>query len=108
LVIYLIGLGIDPGIETQGLLASSVGIVISLLLVLSTIIGGWLAGRLAKEERFLHGFMVGGIGIVMLLIESFSGEAMPLDTILLQFVATGLAGLAGYVSRWTPARQREK
>ena len=108
LIISIIGFGIDPNIQLDGFFGSRTGIVLGMLLMLATVAGGWLAGRIAKEERFLHGFIIGGIGIVLMLFSSWSGEPVGLGNIVLQCVATVLAGLAGYASRWTPARQRGK
>lgn len=107
-IIASIGLGFDPNIQFDGFFSSSTGVVIGLLLMLATVVGGWLAGRIAKEERFLHGFIVGGIGIFMLLLATWVDQPVRLDEIVLQCIATVLAGLAGYGSRWTPARQRGK
>ena len=85
--------------------ATTAGIVTAILLVLSTGLGGWLAGRIAKRENVLHGVLVGGLGIFALLIASFSGERLPLADIVLQIVAVGVGGLGGWLSRWIPARQ---
>ena len=107
-IIGIIGYSIDPNIRLDGYFSSTAGIITGLLLMLATVAGGWLAGRIAKEERFLHGFIVGGIPIVTMLIGGWSGQMARLDEIALACAATVLAGLAGYISRWTPARQRGK
>lgn len=107
-IIALIGFGIFPDVPFDGYFASASGAIIGLSLMLATVISGWLAGRIAKQERFLHGFLVGGIGIIVMLIAGLAERPARLDEIVLQCVGTLLAGLAGYSSRWTPARQRGK
>lgn len=107
-IIFSIGLGFDPNVQLDGFFSSTTGVVVGLLLLLATVAGGFLAGWIAKEERFLHGFLVGGIGIIILMLIGWLGQAPRLDEIVLQCLATLLAGLAGYSSRWTPARQRGK
>lgn len=102
-----IALASAPEIADGSFFASTPGAVAGVLLALATVIGGWLAGRIAKEERFLHGVMVGGFGIVLMLLQSVFGVPVTLDQLVLQFVATGFAGLAGYSSRWVPVRERK-
>lgn len=102
-----VALGFAPEIADGAYFTSASGTVTGILLALATVIGGWLAGRIAKTERFLHGVMVGGFGIVMLLLQSFFDIPLTLDQLVLQFVATGFAGLAGYSSRWVPVRERK-
>lgn len=107
LIISGIVAGVAPQVTDGRFFANGTSAVVGALLALATVCGGALAGWIAKEERFLHGFMVGGVGIVLLLLDSFSGTAITLDMLVLQFVATALAGLAGYSSRWVPVRQRK-
>lgn len=102
-----IALMIDPDLADQNFLAGTGSVVLGVLLVSATAVGGWLAARLAKQERVLHGVLVGGMGIFMLLFESIFDTPPPLDSIVLQFVATVLAGVGGYISRWLPMRQQE-
>ncbi len=108
LIISGVALAFDPSLEEASFFASASGIVTGLLLALATGIGGWLAGRIAKEERVLHGVLVGGLGIFLLLLVSLTDTPPPLDSILLQLLATALGGLGGYLSRWTPVRQQEE
>ncbi len=107
LLIGGIAIGITPDIGQGSYFTSTAGAVTWVLLVLCTVAGGWLAGRIAKHERFLHGFMVGGFGIVLLLLDSWLGGQVTLDQLALVFVAAVFAGLAGYSSRWMPARERK-
>ncbi|WP_026369725.1 TIGR04086 family membrane protein [Kallotenue papyrolyticum] len=107
LVISAVGAALDPAIMSGMFFRSPGGALVGVLLVLAVVIGGWIAGRLAEHERFLHGFMVGGIGIILMLITSLAEGSPPLDAILLQFVATLLAGCAGQLSQWPVARLRK-
>ena len=107
LLIGSIAIGITPDIGQGAYFTSTAGAVTGVLLALATVAGGWLAGRIAKHERFLHGFMVGGFGILLLLLDSLLGSQPTLDQLALQFVATVFGGLAGYSSRWVPARERK-
>jgi putative membrane protein (TIGR04086 family) len=90
---------LDPDLNNQITFASTVGIVTSCLLVLSTCVGGWVAGRMARTEFVLHGVLVGGLGIFALLIQTLiAGEAEPLSGILLQCVCVAAGGLGGWLS----------
>lgn len=104
LVIGGLGSTFAPEIAEGIYFRTGAGTLIGVLLALSTVAGGWLAGVIAREERFLHGFMVGGVGVLLLLLDSFAGGQMTADVLVLQFAATLLAGVAGYISRWTPVR----
>jgi putative membrane protein (TIGR04086 family) len=108
LVIGGIGLALEPSIATGAYFSTPTGTVIGVLLALSVAVGGWIAGRIARTERFLHGFLVGGLGIIMLLVGGFFDSPASLDSIVLQFAATGLAGLAGQLSQWPAMRERKK
>ncbi len=59
----------DPRLMNEISFHSITGAVAAILLVVSTGVGGWLAGRLARQEYVLHGALVGGIGIILLLIQ---------------------------------------
>lgn len=107
LIILMIGAQIDPNLVDGISFESTVGTVTAILLVISTGVGGWLAGRLAKQEYVLHGVLVGGIGIITMLVESLFATAPPLVNIQLQLVAIGLGGLGGWLSRWLPTGQQE-
>ncbi len=107
LIILMIGTQIDPSLADGISFDSTAGAVTAILLVVSTGVGGWLAGRLAKQEYVLHGVLVGGIGLITMLVESLFATAPPLVNIQLQFVAIGLGGLGGWLSRWLPTSQQE-
>jgi hypothetical protein len=108
LIIYGIAGSLDPTIIDNGAFSSTVGITAWVLGTLSTIFAGGVAGRVAKEERFLHGFLVGGIGIVFALFNNgLAGVAPRLEDLILVFVATPLAGIAGHLSGLTTAREQK-
>jgi putative membrane protein (TIGR04086 family) len=115
LVDYLVSLFIraisqtfDPLLGYQISFGSTAGIVTAVLLVLSTGLGGWVAGRLAKTEYVLHGVLVGGMGLIILLFTSLFGrEPVPLLTTVLQCVAVIVGGIGGWASRWLPAPQQQ-
>ena len=106
-VIAGIGVHLDPKLAQGISFGSIAAAVTAVLLVLSTGVGGWIAGRLAKHEYVLHGVLVGGIGIIDMLISSFFGERIPLTSILIQFAAVAVGGLGGWLSQWVPARQEQ-
>jgi len=102
-LIFGIAAQIDPELSSQLTLATTAGVITACLLVLSTGAGGWLAGRLARTEFVLHGALVGGLGIFVMLIESLIGSgAEPLNAILLQCVAVVVGGLGGWLSGRMP------
>ncbi len=107
LVIAGIGVQFDPNLARGISFGSIAGAVTAVLLVLSTGVGGWIAGRLAKQEYVLHGVLIGGIGIIDMLISSFFGEQIALTNILLQFAAVAVGALGGWLSQWMPARQEQ-
>src|SRR5687767_11628913 len=73
----------DPRLMTEITFSSYAGAVTAVLLVVSTGVGGWLAGRLAKQEYVLHGALVGGLGIILMLILSVFDAPPPLIGIVL-------------------------
>ena len=103
LIVLAIGAQFDSGLATQISLATTAGVVTACMLVLSTGIGGYLAGRLARAERVLHGALVGGLGIFLMLIFSLFGQSQPLTAILLQCVAVVVGCLGGWLSGRVPA-----
>jgi len=70
------------------------------LLVLSTGIGGFVAGRMAGESRAINGLLVAVIGILVNQL----GPPLPRVFVVSSLIACGLAALGGYLSRF-PARQ---
>ena len=101
LTIFIFGIAVqfDPELSEGITLATGTEVVTACLLVLSTGAGGWLAARLARTEFVLHGALVGGMGIFIMLIESLIGaRTETLDAILLQCVAVVAGGVGGWLS----------
>lgn len=103
-----IAASIDPNIFSNSLFNSTTGIVIWVLGLMSTVIAGGVAAYFAGEERVLHAVLVAGLGLLLALMSTLVGETISFDGILLTVLAVPLAGLAGYVSRWTPMRSRRR
>lgn len=72
------------------------------LLTLSTGIGGYVAGRMARVDRVLNGFLVAIVGILVNQL----GATLPRVLILASVVACGLAALGGYLSRFPAERSQ--
>ena len=70
------------------------------LLTLSTGIGGYIAGRIARVDRTLNGFLVAIVGILIGQL----GASLPRVLILASVVSFGLAALGGYLSRFPAER----
>ncbi|GAC1356811.1 MAG: hypothetical protein NVS4B8_26940 [Herpetosiphon sp.] len=97
---------IDPAVlgkATTSTLGSTTGIVVWVLGMLATGVGGYVAGRRAKEERVLHGVLVGGVGIILMLLIGLGGVQGSgyngLDAGQ-QVMATLLGGAGGALSVW--------
>ena len=96
---------LNPALGAELSFNSPSATLIALTLVLATGVGGWVAGRLARGERVLHGALVGGIGIIMLLIQSLTDATPSLIAITLQCVAVGVGALGGWLSGRIPTVQ---
>jgi hypothetical protein len=105
--VFAIVFSLNPALLNADLFASTTGIGVWALGWLLTVFAGALAGYLAKEDRFLHGFLVGGLGIILTLLIAFGGEAIGLDSLVGTLIAAPLAGVAAQFSRRTPAQQRK-
>lgn len=97
----------EPAILEGPSFGTSAAAVTAILLVLSTGVGGWVAGRLARYEHVLHGVLVGGTGIMLMLVAGLAGVAEPLTNVVLQCFAVGVGGLGGFLSRWVPRPQEQ-
>jgi putative membrane protein (TIGR04086 family) len=71
------------------------------LLVLSTGIGGYIAGRIAQTNRTLNGLLVGVVGILLNQL----APPLPRAFVIASAVACGFAALGGFLSRYPPLRQ---
>jgi putative membrane protein (TIGR04086 family) len=70
------------------------------LLVLSTGVGGYVAGRMARSDRWLNGLLVAIIGI---LVGQLSAP-LPRPFVIATAISCGVAALGGYLSRFPPQR----
>jgi putative membrane protein (TIGR04086 family) len=73
------------------------------LLALSTGVGGYVAGRMARADRWLNGLLVAIVGVLFGQL----GPQLPRPFIVASVVACGLAALGGYLSRF-PAERQER
>ena len=71
------------------------------LLVLSSGIGGYIAGRMAQTDRMLNGLLVGVIGILLNQL----GPPLPRVFVIASAAACVCAALGGFLSRYPPLRQ---
>lgn len=72
------------------------------LLVLSTGIGGYVAGRMARVDRWLNGLLVAIVGILIGQL----GPPLPRVFIVGSVISCGMAALGGYLSRFPPQRRQ--
>jgi hypothetical protein len=77
-------------------------VIIIALLTLSTGIGGYVAGRMARTDRVMNGFLVAIVGILLNQL----GGSLPRVLVLASVVACGLAALGGYLSRFPTERNQ--
>lgn len=72
----------------------TLGLVVGLVF---TVLGGFVAGRTAKQSEVLHGGIVGGVGMLAFFIP---GESLPVWYHIICFVGMVPAGMGGgYMSR---------
>ena len=70
------------------------GLLLSLIFGLGcTMLGGYVAGRVAKRTEAMHGAVVGGISLILGLLMRESGQPLWYD--IIGFVAIIPAGMAG-------------
>lgn len=109
-IVAIIFNSIDPNIGHNGFFSSPAGIAQWILGLLLTMIAGWIAATYAKEERFLHGFLVGALGLLLTLVAVLGSPepVLTLPALIGVLLAPLLAGLAGYASRWTVLKPRQR
>jgi putative membrane protein (TIGR04086 family) len=78
--------------------------------LLSTGVGGYIAGRMAQIQRTLHGLLVGVVGILVLQLELMIGGGPGISHIQVIALAAGcLTGaLGGWISHYRLRRQRRR
>lgn len=77
-------------------------LIIIALLSISTGVGGYVAGRMARADRTLNGFLVAIVGILIGQL----GQSIPRVLVLASLVSCGLAALGGYLSRFPAERSQ--
>ncbi|MCU0491115.1 MAG: TIGR04086 family membrane protein [Chloroflexaceae bacterium] len=81
----------------QPVLTRPADLILLVLLLLCTGIGGFIAGRLAQTDHAMHGLLVGVVGIIIGSMLN-GGTATPLFFIVSQIVGCGVGALGGYLS----------
>ena len=82
----------------QQMISSPEGLITLFLIgVLGTVLGGYVAGRLARSEEVKHGALVGAVSLAVGLIQSSSGARSPVPEWyeLLGYALTIPAGALG-------------
>jgi hypothetical protein len=97
IVLGVMGIPIDEGTRSPLFLIPSLFLGFG-----GTVLGGYVAGRVARQSEILHGGIVGALGILMGLLFK---AALPLWFNVVSFVGVLPFGMAGgYIARW----QRER
>jgi hypothetical protein len=93
-----------PEAEITTRMHSSSGLLLMLILGLGfTVVGGYVAGRTARQAEILHGAVIAGIGLVLGLFLHDPG--LPLWYEAVSFAAMIPAGVAGgYLARGNATR----
>jgi len=79
-------------------------LILFVLFLLATGVGGYVAGRLAHRSHTLNGFMVGIVGIIVGTFLSFGAPPPAPLVIVGQMVGCGLAALGGFLSTFSVVR----
>ena len=82
----------------QQMISSPEGLLTLFLIgILGTVLGGYVAGRLAKAEEVKHGALVGAVAVVLGLLQSSMGDPSPVPPWyeLLGYILTIPAGALG-------------
>jgi putative membrane protein (TIGR04086 family) len=88
-----------PGDEITARMHGFSGIILMLIIGLGfTLVGGYVAGRTAGQSEILHGAIVAGIGLILSFF--FRETGLPLWYELVSFAAMVPVGMAGgYIAR---------
>jgi putative membrane protein (TIGR04086 family) len=78
-------------------------LILVILLVLSSGVGGYVAGRMAQADRWLNGLLVAVVGILIGQV----GPPLPRMFIVASVAACLLAALGGFLSRY-PAQPQQR
>ncbi len=71
--------------------------------ILSTGIGGYVAGRMTETDHALHGLLVGVIGI---LFGQLSGSTLPRVLVVASAIGCIVGALGGLLSRYVPPARK--
>lgn len=77
-------------------------VILLALPIVLTIVSGYVAGRMAKSDRVLNGFLV---QIVSIVFSSFIGPMTRIQVIV-YIISCAFAALGGYLSRFPAERQQ--
>src|SRR4051812_32235985 len=106
LLLGLLSSFVTPEFTTSPDLTQTADVLLICLLVVSTGVGGYVAGRMAQQEQPLHGVLVGAVGILVnQLLTLPDGAAIPRIFVITSAVGCLIGGLGGFLSRY-PARDR--
>jgi len=77
-------------------------LILICLLVLSTGVGGYVAGRMAQTNRALHGLLVGIVGVLIEQLQLAAGDGPPMTHLAIIALAAGclVGALGGLLSRY--------
>jgi putative membrane protein (TIGR04086 family) len=91
-----------PDFSTAPDLTQLADLLFLCLLVLSTGVGGYVAGRMAQTDRMLNGFLVGVVGILVAQLDLVFADGQPMPHVFVIASAVGclLGALGGFLSRY--------
>ena len=94
---------VSAGLDSTG----TAGLIVIALGILTTGIGGYVAGRMAQAQHPIHGLLVGAVSILAIQLQLLAGGP-PLTRVDVLALALGcLAGaLGGLLSRLSAPRRR--
>jgi putative membrane protein (TIGR04086 family) len=106
LLLALLSSVVTPEFSASPDLTQPADLVLLCLLLLSTGIGGYVAGRMAPTDGPLHGLLVGVVGILVNQLETLtSGSPLSHTLVIASGVGCLIGGLGGFLSRY-PTRDR--
>jgi len=80
-------------------------LILICLLVLSTGVGGYVAGRIAQAQRAMHGLLVGVVGILTNQLLMLGGPPIPRVLVIASAIGCLVGALGGMMSRYIPQKQ---
>jgi putative membrane protein (TIGR04086 family) len=108
LLTFFISLFAPPTASAGFDLTQTPDIILIVLGILATGVGGYVAGRMAQMQRPLHGFLVGVVGILAIQLQLLAGGPTLSRTDVIALALGCLLGaLGGLLSRF-PAQRRAR